>query len=314
MRALIITGLFVSSFLDVFFLGLLDFLKRPIAAIPIGLALFYGVLKFFETVEKLLNEETKKEIAVWLLGIRTGVQIEPWPRTFAKIFDRVFGTKHFSISCICRSTFASLLGITIIVVVDWLLHPSTSLLWSFSAWPWSSKLLVLCCLLPNLFVDYLALLKTRWILKIMAGYPPLGRAILMGVDFVVAFAMAVAVDATGSALFMRLGRFGYSFDAFIGAFKLLPLAFSSSLIRTMLLGDANFRPIFFYPMFLTSLWVWLYVGSGVVLRGTNRLDAGFSWFKRHFDIENKPLQSIGFVAGLLFAIAYWFVIALKKPI
>lgn len=34
-------------------------------------------------------------------------------------------------------------------------------------------------------------------------------------------------------------------------------------------------------------------------------DLGFNWFNRKFDIEKKPLQSIGLVAGAIAAVLYW---------
>lgn len=83
-----------------------------------GLGLFYGVMKFFDTVGDRLNENTKLEIGVWLLGVRIGQKMEPWSETFANIFDRVFGKKHFSWSCFWRSCLASFasLGITLLVL------------------------------------------------------------------------------------------------------------------------------------------------------------------------------------------------------
>ena len=41
------------------------------------------------------------------------------------------------------------------------------------------------------------------------------------------------------------------------------------------------------------------------IRAARRFDIGFDWFNRKFDIENKPLQSIGLVAGALVAVVYW---------
>jgi hypothetical protein len=50
----------------------------------------------------------------------------------------------------------------------------------------------------------------------------------------------------------------------------------------------------FYTDFFTSIWP--YAGVGFLLKSTRRLDSGFDWFNRKFDIEKKPLQSIGLVA------------------
>jgi hypothetical protein len=59
----------------------------------------------------------------------------------------------------------------------------------------------------------------------------------------------------------------------------------------------NFSTLTIYPAFLTSIWLWLYAGSGFLLKAVRRFDIGLEWFNRRFDIEKKPLLSIGLVAG-----------------
>jgi hypothetical protein len=56
---------------------------------------------------------------------------------------------------------------------------------------------------------------------------------------------------------------------------------------------------------VSSFWLWLYGVAGFLLIVARRFDIGFDWFNRKFDIEKKPLQSIGLVAGALVAIVYW---------
>jgi hypothetical protein len=51
--------------------------------------------------------------------------------------------------------------------------------------------------------------------------------------------------------------------------------------------------------------VWLYAGSGFLLKAARRFDIGFQWFNRKFDIEKKPLSAIGLVAGALVAVVDW---------
>jgi hypothetical protein len=42
------------------------------------------------------------------------------------------------------------------------------------------------------------------------------------------------------------------------------------------------------------------------------LDIGFRWFNRNFDIEQKPLQSIGFVSGLLAMFGCWVMLGILR--
>lgn len=83
-------------------------INSPPGRVAAGGVLAGIVWKFFERVEALLTDSTKFEVAVWLVGRKTlGEKVEPWPRTFARVFDRVFGTKHLSWSCFWRSCVAS---------------------------------------------------------------------------------------------------------------------------------------------------------------------------------------------------------------
>jgi hypothetical protein len=45
-----------------------------------------------------------------------------------------------------------------------------------------------------------------------------------------------------------------------------------------------------------------------------RFDIGFEWFNRHFDVEKKPLQSIGLVAGALVAVVYWAAVIVSRVV
>jgi hypothetical protein len=67
-----------------------------------------------------------------------------------------------------------------------------------------------------------------------------------------------------------------------------------------------------YPSFFTSLWLWLYAGSGFLLKAARRFDLGFEWFNGKFDIEKHPLQSIGLVAGSIVAVVYWTAVGVSR--
>jgi hypothetical protein len=54
------------------------------------------------------------------------------------------------------------------------------------------------------------------------------------------------------------------------------------------------------------------LAQSLLLKAARRFDIGFDWFNRHFDIENKPLQSIGLVAGALVAIVYWAAVIVSR--
>src|SRR5688572_28886185 len=81
-----------------------------LAHLAFGGVLFYGVSKFFDTVEGKLADDTRLEIAVWLLGVKAARKVQSWPQTFATMFDRLFGRKHLTWYCFNRSCMFSFLS------------------------------------------------------------------------------------------------------------------------------------------------------------------------------------------------------------
>jgi hypothetical protein len=66
-----------------------------------------------------------------------------------------------------------------------------------------------------------------------------------------------------------------------------------------------------YPAFFTSIWLWLYAGSGFLLKAARRFDAVVNFMSKHMDIEHKPLQSIGLVSGVVVVLTYWIAVIVK---
>jgi len=82
----------------------------------------------------------------------------------------------------------------------------------------------------------------------------------------------------------------------------------ANLTKLRLVARYGMKPLgfaFVLPAFFTSIWLWLYAGSGFILKAARRFDIGFDWFSRKVDIEKKPLQSMGLVSGVLVAVVYW---------
>jgi len=70
--------------------GLTQFILKPAGPFAAGVVLFAVVWGLFKGVESVLNDDTKLEIAVWLLDRKKlSPTFQNWPDTFAKVFDRV---------------------------------------------------------------------------------------------------------------------------------------------------------------------------------------------------------------------------------
>src|ERR1035438_8299153 len=149
-------------------------IQSPPGQLAAGGVLAGIVWKFFERVEAVLTDQTKLEIAVWLLGVKVSQKVEPWPETFAKVFDRVFGTKHLSWRCFGRSCLATLIASVICAVgLFAYLRP-------FDSFPYSgpgpqsegevAALVLRLAVMSSIFLclfDYASLLETRFTLHLL---------------------------------------------------------------------------------------------------------------------------------------------------
>jgi hypothetical protein len=191
-------------------------------------------------------------------------------------------------------------------------------------------LAICAAMICGLFItDFLSLLETRYLLGQMGrSKSALMVMVMIQADIFITGSLAVCGLAFAD-FFLRLEVLGRSLpqpvrsslpgvtfgsmtytDLVVDIFR-HRLSSLSTLITSALAPDTRFDYDFrfmFYAAFFTSLWLWLYAGSGFILKAARRFDIGFEWFNRKFDIEKKPLQSIGLVAGALVAVLYWAVV------
>ena len=159
--------------------------------------------KLSKEVDERLNDETKLEIAVWLVGVQVSKEMEGWQRSWGDILDRLFGKKHFSFRCFLRSFFASCLAFLLSSVFT-----GTSL---FDSWTDFFIELIIVLLVTSI-PDYLALLQTRRLLKKMTTRPAsksfYGGVLVLGVGvaLISCFLSLVCLQLLEFALiFLRLG-------------------------------------------------------------------------------------------------------------
>ena len=262
-------------------------INSPPGQLAAGGVLAGIVWKFFERVEAVLTDQTKLEIAVWLVGVKVGQKVEPWPNTFAKLFDRVFGKTHLSWNCVRRST----LNFTFWAVVLFLwLRPLTS---PHGATQSALQAFALAWCL-DLFPAYLIVLQTLFFMHL------LGKAVADSADPVTFHAATLFANLLVADLF--------SLGPVLALVSVLP----DSPTRRLLDGPLVLSVVF--ANFSPLVWLWLYAGSGFLLKAARRFDLGFDWFNRKFDIEKKPLQCIGLVAGALVAVVYWTAVIVSRVI
>jgi hypothetical protein len=295
--------------------------------IAVGFGLFYAVLKFFDTIGERLNEDTRLEIAIWLLGIRTEEKVKAWPTFFTAVLDRLFGYKKLSWRGFRRSWVATIVSIVISgILLELLLSPTTRnnasrLLPSVTISQWIVIVIfgiptaLILFTITNGIPDYFSFLKTRLALERFGETPVLfSRILIMVSDIVASLAIAVASN-------LIIASFNWSVLHLVSSMiPTVPDEYHLSLRSYMALkfrGDLDVETLgeisaLSYPAFFGLLWFFLYAFSAFLLKAAHRFDFGFQWFILHMDIEKKPLQSIGLVAGAIVAVVYWTAVVVMR--
>jgi len=122
---------------------------------------------------------------------------------FGHAFDTVFGEKHLSWKCFSRSALASLVAFTGLLLLWLALRPSELALFSREIAAGSLWLLAAITMI-NIVPDYIALLKTRYVIKRMRHLSKGNACVLLIVDAAVSaligFMMLVIADIAMSLL------------------------------------------------------------------------------------------------------------------
>ena len=251
-------------------------INSPPGQLAAGGVLAGIVWKFFERVESVLNEDTKLEIAVWLLGVRVTPKLSRAATNIGTSFNEDLAAQA---GC----------GTMLLIMA----------------------LLLVAILATGVIGEPILLLTPRvpqWVTTI-----------------VMVLWMPLAGYCTISTVLPRKLRF---------RFRLLMLAYLAIPVCSLGLPFVltGGKPSSFIPLIVrypclhfvaqASIWlVWssvlvafLPAISALIIRTASRLDRLFDLMNRRFDIEKKPLQSIGLVAGALVAVVYWAAVIVSRVV
>jgi hypothetical protein len=268
-------------------------------------AMTAAIWALFQRAETVLKPEVKTAISQWLRNLNPATAFENWPATFAAVFDRIFGERHLSWRCFLRSCVASFVAVVIVTLIWAAIHPD-----QFNAFvqqgkykyyaPFLSVFFVAGIL--NLIPDYLSLLETRYIIRWVSQTHSVVRILaFLAFDLVVTAAIFLGTYFAAGAFIITI-KFGEPLGSFVLAFIQMVPRYMLPL-TTWSPGSAT-PAIWFYSTFFTSVWVWLYASSGLVVKLGEYLGIGIKALKTVVDIDNKPLRSMGFVAMLLVTLVY----------
>lgn len=308
---------------------LTDFILKPAGPIAAGAILGGAIWGAFRGIESVLTEDTKLEIALWLLDRKPLAPLKRhWPDTFNTLFERLFGKRQLSWRCLLRSAIATLcvfFGYLLAADPPNLLPRLPHFLLRLVTDISTVHIFSLAVAAVGLVLwDYCSLFQTRVFLRLLRCFKNVAATgTILIADVLVSLTFAVmgllfvgsgvlAVDryqlAFGSILLLdHVPEILHTYVLVLRLHDLTWHGLTSPIVFPLHPkdNDVNFGGSFFISSLGTSIWLWLYAASGFLLKAAHRFDLGFAWFNRHFDIEHKPLSAIGLVAGAIVAVMWW---------
>lgn len=272
---------------------------EALASLALAPAVLAGVLKIFKYLEETAAEDTRLRVAVWLLDVKLEPAAENWAIALSHIFDSVFGPKHLSVRCLGMSAACSYASIIVILLISMLLGSSATVVLLHSLGePGSAHFLpffLMHTVFGNLLPDYVSVLKGRLILRAISRETAwTGRLVFLVLELLTTALLA------GAAVIAGAGSQWLFTGAALGEIaENVPVRALESLYGGFGYGASL---LWFLPTFATSFWIWLYCCSGGLIIAARTLDGGVAAFNTFFDIEKKPLQAIGWIAGIVSAI------------
>ena len=292
------------------------------AQIGSALAFGFGVANGFKYVGEITNEDLNRRISrlIRVKHFETGIisdQAANWPNTFSAMFDSVFGAKHLSLACLMKSSVASMLLFSVCTL---LLYFDT-----YGTLPYLSPKMFIIAASGGLFADYLSLLKTRRLLGVFSAQQTFSSLLaFLLMDVVVSLSIAtlfVGLAASAQRTLVFLSVSGLSHRDSVWWSLVFP-TFIDHIIEMFATwrGLVSIRAVYYDPIadeiyigttipayisaLVTSIWLWLYAGSVFALRTVKMFDDLFQWLFAAVDIEKRPLQVIGAIAGLMAALMW----------
>jgi len=274
-----------------------------------ALAIVAPIIGLFEWSEKSLKRERAAELWRWLQGGGIEAQLATWPGLFVAMFDGLFGERHLSVRCFLRSAIMSVV-IVAALALFWFFHAEEADRAYFCA----DELLyfVPVIVAVNVLPDYLSLLQTRAMLRVMCAAPLRGLVFSMLVlDLIASMAITFLVGGVLRGLVNQLDQ---------GVFEPLDLITAWPIDMAMQffgygVGLESERGIsigvFVYSALWTSVWVWLFALVSVLARAGGTITVLRSLVFRWVKVEETPYRAIGVIATVIALLGYGMVSLLR---
>jgi hypothetical protein len=292
-----------------------------------GIALAYGWVGIAAKAEGHFNDVTKVRIRRWFAPSADDTEARPgWADSFIDLFDATFGDRFFSWRFFLRSCLATTLIFAAIILIyigyGWITQASLQELYGktvrisgatlWTVWQW-----LILIFLGNLLADYLSLMGTRlvlgWILGCGVTRRILGVLADIALTFVIYFGVASALYAIenlwqndialsrqlnyvlGSEIYGGANSWTARNTTLFAVFQLVFWDTDGWAGSRLDFGHlyADLYRISFITTFFTSVWIWLFLLTGVIGRLAFAGHGALRRFGRLFDVKKHPVVTIG---------------------
>lgn len=263
-----------------------------VAFITAWIGLLSGIWFLFDKADSVIKTETKKEISNWLLNKEEVINMAKFSIIFSKVFDSIFGEKHFSFKCFGKSSLIStsvvilllLWGLFFVTGIDNVVIDEERFL----------ELIFLTFFINNIG-DYISLLETRYLLKFMENKSIITQLLIIFFDlFLTTCICYVGINFT----LITLSLIFLSHIEFWS-----PNQFILDLYYRFLMEEKD-STLFIWigTTYLTSIWSILFFFSSLIIKGFNFANKILRYFGNFFDLIKNPIRSLGFVTMILVSI------------
>jgi len=262
---------------------------------PIWLSFFltwstltWGIYRLFNAAGDTVEDKSKLIVSKWLLNLpneNNQIKDDNWISVFIKLFDSIFGQKHFSWRCFVVSSIASSISYGLILLLFYPLYKE----FGIHVLPYF--------ILPvtiNIIIDYISLLETRYLLNRFKKTYSI---------FVLISYIALDIILT-MVIFIIIWIFAYHFIIMPILKPYVPYVNYGIEGWTENTSDGRLRIICLLTTFFTSAWLWIYILGSIIVKVINSIFGTIGFFQDHLKIKEKPFRAIGMVLICIVTIIY----------
>jgi hypothetical protein len=278
------------------------------------------VVVLFLLGDRWLARDSRRELGNWLIDdARAEARVDALPRAFIEWFDALFRVRKITVPRwlggeiplpnFWRSALASFLALVAAFVV-WLANKGVLAQPDAAVGDNTGLLLFMygsATVLTNIIPDYLSLVESRWVLGRMSTTRALtGKLAWLAIDVVLTSAIVFGFLWVSGWLLLPLVpiEHGYTVGCLsrenFDFMRMVDIAIAGLTFSTPP-GTLNYdvSGIYIYSSFFTSFWVWLYLGSGLLVRAAQFIPGLREFLRKACKVQDYPLRVLAVVSGLV---------------